>query len=79
MISTPGIFDMQAIIEQIKATPFSGKVACIARFEDERQQLLSVGADVVFNYYSEVGAGFAEEGKKLIQDVGDQSEWLANS
>jgi predicted Kef-type K+ transport protein len=79
MISTPGIFDMQAIIEQIKATPFSGKVACIARFEDERQQLLSVGADVVFNYYSEVGAGFAEEGKKLIQDVGDQSELLANS
>ncbi len=69
MISTPGVFDMQAIIEQIHETDFSGKIACIARFEDERQQLLSVGADVVFNYYSEVGTGFAQEGNKLLENV----------
>jgi glutathione-regulated potassium-efflux system ancillary protein KefC len=69
MISTPGVFDMQSIIEQIQASQFSGKIVCIARFEDERQQLLKVGADVVFNYYAEVGSGFAEEGKRILQNI----------
>lgn len=70
MISTPGVFDMVAIIEQIKKRSFAGRIVCIARYEDEKQQLLSVGANAVFNYYSEVGAGFAEEGKRLIMQRG---------
>lgn len=70
MISTPGIFDMRAIIEQIQDVEnFSGKIACISRYEDERLLLLDAGADVVFNYFSEVGSGFAEEGKKLIHTI----------
>lgn len=67
MLSTPGIFDMATIIDQARSSGFAGKVVCIARYEDERQHLLTVGADVVFNYYSEVGSGFAEEGKRLIE------------
>lgn len=66
MLSTPGIFESEAMIELIKQNNYTGRIACITRFEDERQQLLNKGADVVFNYFSEVGAGFAEEGKKLL-------------
>ena len=66
MLSTPNVSEMTTIIEQIKNYKFSGRIACIARFEDERQELLDAGADAVFSYFSEVGTGFAEEGKKLL-------------
>ncbi|MDC3332632.1 cation:proton antiporter [bacterium] len=66
MFSTPNIPEIQSMIEQVRASSFTGQIACIARFEDERQQLLKAGADAVFSYFSEVGAGFAEEGKKLL-------------
>jgi glutathione-regulated potassium-efflux system ancillary protein KefC len=69
MLSTPGIIEMKFIIGQIREQNYSGKIACIARFEDECQQLLANGADVVFNYFSEVGTGFAEEGRKLLQST----------
>jgi predicted Kef-type K+ transport protein len=66
MLAPPGLFELKSMIELVRDRGYSGKIACIARFEDERQQLLNIGADVVFNYFSEVGAGFAEEGKKLM-------------
>ncbi|MGK0440757.1 MAG: putative Kef-type K+ transport protein [Pseudohongiellaceae bacterium] len=67
MLSTPNISEMQSMIEQIRNSNFSGRIVCISRFEDDRQQLLEVGADAVFSYFAEVGAGFAEEGKKLLK------------
>lgn len=66
MLAPPGLFELKSMIELVRGCGYSGKIACIARFEDDRQQLLNIGADVVFNYFSEVGAGFAEEGKKLL-------------
>lgn len=66
MLVTPGIFEMKSMIELLKTKNYSGRIACISRFEDERQQLLAVGADVVFNYFEEVGAGYAEEGRRLL-------------
>ena len=66
MLSTPGVLEKQYMIEQIRAHHFTGKIACIARYDDERDQLLAAGADAVFSYFAEVGAGFAEEGKRLV-------------
>jgi hypothetical protein len=66
MLAPPGIFELKSMIELIRYQGYQGRIACIARFEDEREQLLEIGADLVFNYFSEVGAGFAEEGKKLL-------------
>ena len=66
MLAPPGIFELKSMIELVRESGYTGKIACIARFEDEQQQLLTIGADVVFNYFSEVGAGFAAEGKKLL-------------
>ncbi|ARN75824.1 cation:proton antiporter family protein [Oceanicoccus sagamiensis] len=68
MLSTPSVLEMMFIIEQIRLTDFKGKIVCIARFDDERQQLLDGGADVVFSYFAEVGNGFAEEGKRLLSN-----------
>ncbi len=66
MLAPPGIFELKSIIELLRDRGYAGKIACITRFEDERQPLLDIGADLVFNYFSEVGAGFAEEGKKIL-------------
>ena len=66
MLSTPGVLEKRYMIEQIREHHYTGKIVCIARYEDERRALLDAGADAVFSYYAEVGAGFAEEGKRLV-------------
>lgn len=66
MLAPPGIFELKSMIELLRDSHYAGRIACVARFDDERQELLELGADVVFNYYAEVGTGFAQEGKKLL-------------
>ncbi len=67
MLSLPSVDDMVSIIKQIKTTNFKGRIAAIAQYEDDKTELLKLGADRVFNYYAEVGAGFADEGKNLLE------------
>lgn len=67
MLALPSVDDMVSIIQQMKLTNFQGRIAAIAQYEDEKTQLLQCGADRVFNYYAEVGAGFADEGKRLLE------------
>lgn len=66
MLAMPSHQDMLEVVKQLKLTGFQGKVAGIARYADEREQLLNNGVDVVFNLYAEAGAGFAEESLKLL-------------
>ena len=66
MLSVPNVSEMQFMIEQMRGSGFGGRIVCIARYEDERQLLLKVGADAVFSYFSEVGVGFADEGQRLL-------------
>ena len=61
MLAIPSVTEMKNILYQLQHTEYRGRIAAIARFEDERRDLISLGADVAFNYYEEVGAGFAEE------------------
>jgi glutathione-regulated potassium-efflux system ancillary protein KefC len=44
-------------------------VAAVAKFEDEQHQMKAAGADVVFNYYAEAGAGFAEHALSNMLDI----------
>ena len=39
---------------------FPGRIAAIARFDDEVEALKKAGVDAAFNVYGEAGAGFAE-------------------
>jgi glutathione-regulated potassium-efflux system ancillary protein KefC len=71
MMALPSHLEIISTLQILRMAGFRGKVAAVARYEDERQELLKLGIDVVFNYYSEVGAGFAAESRHLI--AADQS------
>lgn len=60
------IEDCRNISIQLENAGYRGKLAAIARYEDEREALLASGIDTVFNFYTEVGLGFARESLELI-------------
>jgi predicted Kef-type K+ transport protein len=66
LLALPSIDDIIEIRQQLKRFGFNGQLAAIARYEDDRQKLLKVGIDKVFNFYTEVGVGFADESLQLI-------------
>ena len=57
----------RTITEQLRYAGYRGKIAAIARYEDDHEILLSYGADKVFNFYVEAGIGFAEDSLRLIE------------
>ena len=69
MLALPCIDEMLNIMAQLKLSNYSGKIAAVAQHEDERLLLESHGVDVAFNYYLEVGNGFAEESRHLLSDA----------
>ena len=46
--------------ERLRAMDYKGKIAAIASYDDHAKELKELGVDVVFDFYSEAGAGFAE-------------------
>lgn len=66
LLALPSIDDIDNICQQAKVAGYGGKLAAMARFEDERIHLVKSGIDKVFNFYTEVGAGFAEESLAAI-------------
>lgn len=59
MLALPKYRISLAVLDQLKATSFSGTIAATARFQDEVDALKEAGATTVFNAYTEAGAGFA--------------------
>ena len=66
LIATPATEDCRNITEQLSLAGYQGKIAAIARYEDDRDLLLSYGIDKVFNFFIEAGIGFAEDSLRLI-------------
>jgi FlaA1/EpsC-like NDP-sugar epimerase len=66
LIATPATEDCRNITKQLQRVGYRGKIAAIARFEDDRDALLSYGIDQVFNFFAQAGAGFAEDSLRLI-------------
>ena len=66
LLALPSVEDMQHITEQLREVQFKGKIAAIARFEDEAKILSEAGIDKIFNFYTEAGVGFAEESLALV-------------
>ena len=48
------------VIDQLKKFGGNPMIAAISRYEDEIVELKQAGVQVVFNLYSEAGAGYAE-------------------
>jgi len=66
LIALPFIRDIQNIQEQLRNVNYQGKVAAIARYEDQIEKLTECGIDKIFNFYNEAGVGFAKESLTLI-------------
>jgi hypothetical protein len=59
MLALPKLSTSLAVLSQLKAASFAGRIAATARFPDEVEALQQAGATTVFNIYTEAGAGFA--------------------
>jgi len=66
LLALPNVSDSISITAQLKTAGYQGKIAAIARYDDERTQLETFGIDKVFNFYNEAGVGFADESMALI-------------
>lgn len=69
MMALPSIEDMQNITVQLRNSGYKGKIAAVARYEDEREPLLNAGIDHVFNFFTGAGTGFAEESLQMVDGV----------
>jgi len=67
LIATPVTEDVRNITEQLQLAGYQGKISAIARYEDDRETLMSYGIDKVFNFFIEAGVGFAEDSLRLIE------------
>ncbi|GAB3110239.1 cation:proton antiporter [Aestuariicella hydrocarbonica] len=66
LLALPTIEDSINVCRQLQSAIYCGQIAAIARYEDERMQLLESGIDKVFNFYTEAGTGFADESLRMI-------------
>lgn len=67
LLALPSIQDIMNISTQLAHANYQGKVAAIARYDDDRIKLEAHGVDKVFNFYNEAGVGFAEESINLVK------------
>ncbi|GAA5317731.1 MAG: cation:proton antiporter [Candidatus Pelagadaptatus aseana] len=67
LIAVPSIEDCINVTEQLLIAGYTGKIAAIARYEDDRRTMLEAGINNVFNFYTEAGSGFAEESLAMLK------------
>ncbi|WP_395343232.1 cation:proton antiporter [Ningiella sp. W23] len=67
LLALPSIEDSSNVTQQLRNANFSGKIAAIARYEDEVKPLLQNGVDEVFNFFTDAGVGFAQESKAILE------------
>jgi Trk K+ transport system NAD-binding subunit len=68
LLALPKIQDIKNITLQLRHANYQGKIAAIARFDDERRKIETYGVDKVFNFYNEAGVGFAEESLAMMKN-----------
>lgn len=68
LLALPSVQDSHNITQQLRDARYHGKIAAIARYEDEKEKLLHSGIDNVFNFFTEAGTGFAEESLQMIDN-----------
>jgi len=66
MLALPTHEDMWLAIKLLKGLDYQGVIGAIAKHEDDRIELEKAGAHAAFNYYAEVGTGFADHAVRMI-------------
>jgi predicted Kef-type K+ transport protein len=67
LLTLPSTRDSKNVTMRLRQAGYTKKIAAVTRYEDEKKILLNAGIDTVFNFYDEVGSGFAEESLELIK------------
>ncbi len=70
MLAMPTLDDMRQAVKLIKAEGYTGYIAAVTRYEDDRKVLEAEGVDATFNFYTEAGTGFADDVRQQMQDSG---------
>lgn len=60
LLAMPDIEANTMAAKQLRAVGFKGMIGATVRYTEETEKVLEAGADFVYNYYDEVGVGFAE-------------------
>jgi glutathione-regulated potassium-efflux system ancillary protein KefC len=60
MLALPTHKDMLLAAELLQTVGFEGRIGAVTKFEDNRIELEQAGVHSAFNYYTEVGVGFAD-------------------
>lgn len=71
LLALPSIEDTAHITQQLRVAQYQGKIAAIARYDDEVEKLTATGTDYVFNMFTEAGAGLAEESLRMLSAEGE--------
>ena len=75
LLSMPSHHENLAAVQQIRKLDYPGRIAAIAKYDDEVERLKQAGVDYAVNLYAEAGSGFADdvwqETAALFNDVPD--------
>jgi predicted Kef-type K+ transport protein len=61
LLAMPNCLENCYVTRQIRELGYQGRLAAVARYEDEIAPLKDAGVDAVFNLYATAGAGLAED------------------
>lgn len=67
MLALPNLQANLQVIKRLQAISCNKPIAAIAKYTDEENLLLQAGATEVFNFYTEIGEGFADHIEKKIE------------
>lgn len=67
MLAMPSLKDMQQAVKFLKDSDYKGRIAAVAKYDDDRIKLEESGVHASFNFYAEAGAGFAEHVSQQLE------------
>jgi glutathione-regulated potassium-efflux system ancillary protein KefC len=59
--------DIMVAVRLLKSLDYNGQLGAIAKFEEDRVELEKAGVHAAFNYYTEVGTGFADHMQRELR------------
>jgi Trk K+ transport system NAD-binding subunit len=68
MLALPTHEDSLLAVKLLNELGYSGIIGAVAKHEDERAALEAAGIHATFNYYAEVGKGFADHVTQIVTE-----------
>jgi glutathione-regulated potassium-efflux system ancillary protein KefC len=68
MLALPTHDDMLLAVRDLKMVGYHGRIGAVTKYNEARDELEAAGVDSAFNYYTEVGTGFADHVQRELAD-----------